>query len=74
MSDQYAALGATILGGPLMGWISGRWGARSGFAVAGAATGITAAVLAALARRGNEVTIDEIETAESVELAVETST
>jgi predicted MFS family arabinose efflux permease len=67
-------LGATLVGGPLMGEVSDRWGARAGLGVAGAATGLMAAVLALLARRGEGVDVDELAAAESAELAVETAT
>ncbi len=67
-------LGATLIGGPLMGFISDRWGARSGLAVAGSATTAAATVLAALARRGKELRVDEVEAAESAQLAGETTT
>jgi MFS family permease len=39
-------LGSTPVGGPLLGWISGRWGARSGLALGGALS--LAAAVAAL--------------------------
>lgn len=67
-------LGATLIGGPLMGGVSEWWGARAGLAVAGAATGVTAAVLAGLTGRGTVVVADDVAVAESGELAVETTT
>jgi predicted MFS family arabinose efflux permease len=47
-------LGATIVGGPLMGGVSERWGARTGLGVAGAATAAAAAALSTAARRRRE--------------------
>jgi len=46
-------LGSTPLGGPFLGWLSGRWGARWGLAFSGAASLVAAVVAAAptLARR-----------------------
>jgi MFS family permease len=46
-------LGSTPLGGPLVGWISGRWGARAGMALAGGLSLAAAlvAVAAAVRRR-----------------------
>ncbi|MGQ0434997.1 MAG: MFS transporter [Microthrixaceae bacterium] len=43
-------LGSTVVGGPLMGWVSQQWSARVGLGVAGVLTGVTATVLAVLER------------------------
>ena len=45
------ALGSTVLGGPLVGWISQRWNPRVGIGFAGLATVATALVLVALSGR-----------------------
>jgi len=42
-------LGSTVIGGPLVGWISQHWSPRVGLGVAGAATALAAVVLAATA-------------------------
>jgi MFS family permease len=60
------AMGTTILGGPLMGWISQRWGARHGMGVAGIATLATAAALTAAARRDRELATEPALLAEAV--------
>ena len=44
-------LGSTPLGGPLLGWVSGQWGARVGLALGGAVS-LGAALVAAAARTG----------------------
>jgi hypothetical protein len=67
-------LGATIAGGPLMGEVSQRWGARAGLGVAGGATA-AGAVFFALARRGESVIqIDRVVQAEATQVAVESAT
>jgi MFS family permease len=44
-------LGSSPLGGPLLGWIAGNWGARVGMAVGGAVS-LAAALVAVVARTG----------------------
>jgi MFS family permease len=56
-------LGSTPLGGPLIGWISQEWGARSGLFVGGAASLIAAAAAAWSVRRQrlrSEPTVDVV--------------
>jgi MFS family permease len=67
-------LGATIVGGPLMGEISQRWGARAGLGVAGGATTAAAAFFALAKRRGRAVSIGDVVQAEATQVAVETAT
>jgi len=67
-------LGATVIGGPLTGAISDRWGARAGMGTAGAATIVAATVLVAVVRRGRTVDADDVVLAESSQVAVETAT
>jgi predicted MFS family arabinose efflux permease len=67
-------LGATLVGGPLMGWVSGQWGARAGMGSAGAATLLAACVLAAVVRRGRTVEADGGVLADSAQVAAETAT
>ncbi|MDN3359114.1 MFS transporter [Actinomadura sp. DC4] len=45
-------LGSTPIGGPIVGWACGAWGARSGFAIA-AVSAIAAAAVLLLASRGS---------------------
>jgi predicted MFS family arabinose efflux permease len=50
-----AFLGSTPVGSPIVGWISGQWGPRMGFAVGGVAALVSGAVAAvSLARRRAE--------------------
>ncbi len=50
-----AFLGSTPVGSPIIGWISGQWGPRIGFAVGGVAALVSGAVAAwSLARRHDE--------------------
>lgn len=67
-------LGATLVGGPLMGWVSEQWGARAGMGSAGAATLGAAVVVALVARRGRSVVVDDVVQADAIEVAAETST
>jgi MFS family permease len=43
-------LGTTVVGGPFVGWVCGRWSPRGGLALAGAATATAAIVLSFLTR------------------------
>jgi MFS family permease len=68
-------LGSTPLGGPLIGWISQQWGARSGLFVGGA-TSLVAAAAAALSvwrqrRRPAEEEADEVVSLPPLEPALE---
>jgi MFS family permease len=65
------AMGTTIVGGPLMGWVSQRWSARAGLGAAGAATLGTAAVLAAVARRDRDVVAGPAILADAAQAAIE---
>jgi MFS family permease len=69
-------LGSTPLGGPLIGWISQQWGARSGLFVGGAVSLVAAAAAAWSARRQRrrqraEREADEIVSLPSFEAALE---
>ena len=60
-------LGSTPLGGPFLGWVSGRWGGRWGLAISGAVS-LAAAVIAAVPamarrRRGEEPRRQAVEAA-----------
>jgi MFS family permease len=71
-------LGSTPLGGPLIGWISQQWGARSGLFVGGAVS-LVAAVAAALSvwrqrRRAPAEEADDIVSRASLEPALEEAT
>ena len=71
-------LGSTPLGGPLIGWISQQWGARSGLFVGGAVS-LVAAAAAALSvwrqrRRTAEQEADDIVSLPSFEPALEEAT
>jgi hypothetical protein len=48
-------LGSTPIGGPLVGWLSGSFGARAGLAVGAGAALIAAAVAVAARRRTSAV-------------------
>ena len=67
-------LGATLVGGPLMGGVSDRWGARAGIGSAGLVTLVAAGVMAVVVRRGRPVEADDVVLAESSQLAAETAT
>jgi predicted MFS family arabinose efflux permease len=67
-------LGATLVGGPLMGGVSERWGARAGMGSAGAATLAAACVLVLVVRRGRSVVADDVVLAESAHVAAESAT
>jgi MFS family permease len=70
-------LGSTPLGGPLIGWISQRWGARSGLFVGGAVS-LVAAGAAALSvwrqRHRAEREADDVVTLPSFDAALEEAT
>ena len=71
-------LGSTPLGGPLIGWISQQWGARSGLFVGGAAS-LVAAAAAALSvwrqrRRAAEQEADDIVSLPALEPELEEAT
>jgi MFS family permease len=68
------AMGTTIVGGPLMGWVSQRWSGRTGLGVAGVATLATAAVLATHALREGVVTADAVVLAEAAQAASDVAT
>lgn len=65
------SLGATVVGGPLTGWMSGRWSARAGMGVAGVATLGTAIVLGSVASRERADVADDRVLAESALAAQE---
>jgi MFS family permease len=65
------AMGTTIVGGPLTGWISQRWSARAGMGVAGVVTLAAAAALAGVARRDREVVAEPELLAEAVEATID---
>jgi uncharacterized membrane protein affecting hemolysin expression len=67
-------LGATIAGGPVMGEVSQRWGARAGLGVAGGATTAGAVFFALGSRRERAVQIDKVVQAEATQVAVESAT
>jgi len=70
-------LGSTPLGGPLIGWISQQWGARSGLFVGGAVS-LVAAVAAALSvwrqQRRAEREADDVVSLPSFDAALEEAT
>jgi MFS family permease len=68
-------LGATIVGGPTMGAVSGRWGARAGIGTAGAATATAALLVAVLSRPRLDVSVgvDARESAEAAQQALESA-
>jgi predicted MFS family arabinose efflux permease len=65
------AMGTTIVGGPLMGWVSQRWSARAAMGVAGLVTMAAAAALTLAARRDREVIVDHGLLVEAVEAAID---
>ena len=65
------AMGTTIIGGPLTGWISQHWGARAGMGVAGVATLAAASALALVARRDRDVVAEPELLAEAIEATID---
>jgi MFS family permease len=47
-------LGSTVIGGPFVGWVSQQWSPPGALGLAGAATAVTAIVLAVGSRRASE--------------------
>jgi hypothetical protein len=49
-------LGSTVVGGPFVGWVCEQWSPRTGIGLAGVATVLAAAILAAARVRARDTT------------------
>jgi MFS family permease len=55
---SFLTLGSTVIGGPFVGWVCQHWNPRAGLGLAGTATVVAAAALAAPGRRTRDVEVD----------------